>query len=110
MDIANIKFNIVKHAGMVNTATLDDGTVVYREDKVWIKEYTGFVKCAPTDNHFVFIFPENNPRWKWFSACTCGSPAVILGSTAYGHLGSPEGMMIVCHHYVTFGRHADGSQ
>ena len=108
-DINNIRFNIIHHRGEVNTAFLDDGTPVYRQDKVWIDEEHGFLKCCPYDSHFVFLMPKRMIG-VWSLVCSCGSPAVIVGSKVYSHLGSPEGKMIVCYHHTSWGKHADGSQ
>lgn len=104
----NFSFNIIKHYNDPNHAQLPSGEQVQREERVFIKELGGFVACAPYDNHFVYLAPPK--RYSWFAFCTCGSPAVLVGSTAYAHLGSAEGMMLVCHVHTMTGRHADGSR
>ncbi len=104
-------FSIIHHRGMQNSAVTLDGYKVERRDFVYIKNH-GKVRCAPYDNHFVYLDPKpvrfGEPE-RWFALCTCGSPAVIIGTKAYAHLGSPEGWMLVCHMHTMTGRHADGS-
>jgi len=77
------------------------------QEKVFVPEYAGFVRKAPYDNQFVFQSPSNFIGSSYM--CSCGSPAVFIGSKAYSHLGSPSGMMLVCHVHTSTGKHADGS-
>lgn len=100
-------FHIIKHRGQANRATLVNGSVVHRQEKIYVPEYRGWVKCAPYDNHFVFEVPQDiaGPAHQ----CTCGSIAHIIGSKDYGHLGSPEGMLFTCLHHTSTNKHADGS-
>lgn len=118
--IPKYRFNIVHHLGEPNVATTPDGVKVHRKKSVWIDSINGergrFVTCVPYDNHFVFI----DPNWKkipdrWFAFCTCGGPAVIVGSNAYKKDGSPatdstiKGEMLICYIHSNSGHHADGS-
>lgn len=109
VDVSKIRFNIIHHRGQPNEAILEDGTKINRMESVFILEY-GLVKTMPSDIHFCFLFPQNNPRYRWFAGCTCGAPAVIVGSNPYSHYGSPEGSMLICYNLLTFGMHADGSK
>ena len=103
-------FSIIHHRGSLNEATTQDGYTVYRQEQVFIPEWGVFVKCAPYDNHFVFIDPVyEKVIGRWFASCTCGAMATLIGTKAYSHLGSPEGAMLVCHNHTTFNKHADGS-
>jgi len=90
-------FSIIKHYNNPNEAVTLDGYKVHREEKVFIEGLGGFVPCAK--------------QGRWFAACTCGSPAVLIGAKDYAHLGSPEGMMLVCYFHTNpnMMRHADGS-
>lgn len=106
-------FNIIRKAGDPNKVTLvtKDGKpyTIYKpsEKGIFIEDYGQFVKCAPYGNHFIFELPRNIPGWAHM--CSCGSPAVMVGSNAYDHLGSPEGMMFVCQFHTQKNKHADGS-
>ena len=100
-------FNIVKFINSPTKVTLHDARVINKKPHVFVPEYKGFVRCAPYDNHFCFEVPKDiyGPAY----LCSCGSLAVFVGSKAYGHLGSPEGMMLVCQWHTTNNKHADGS-
>jgi len=106
-------FNIIRKAGDPTKVTLvgKDGkeyTIYKPDDKgIFVEEYGQFIKTAPYGNHFIFEVPKALPGWAHM--CSCGSAAVLVGSNAYGHLGSPEGMMFVCHVHTTTNKHADGS-
>lgn len=114
------KFEIIHHAGQVDEATTLDGIHVKRETKVWIQDKDGqngrFVGCTPYDSHFVFIDPNwMKVKGRWFSYCTCGSPAVLVGSNTYKQDASPNtdstriGEMLICWFHASYGKHADGS-
>jgi len=109
-DISNVRFNIIHHRGQPNVAYLDGGIMVQRQEKVFIREMRGFVRCADYDNHFCFLFPEKDPkRFPYFAGCSCGSMAVVIGSNVYKGMNSPVGAMLVCYHHMTYHKHADGS-
>ncbi len=101
------KFNIIKFRNTPIEVTLAGGRVIQRQEDVFVVEYKGFVKCAPYSNHFCFEVPKDilGPSY----LCSCGGIAVFIGSDAYAHLGSPEGMKLVCQFHTTSGKHADGS-
>jgi hypothetical protein len=103
-------FNIIKFKGSPTTVTLYDGTVIQKssDEFVYVPEYYGLVRKAPYDNHFLFELPKKLKGPSYM--CSCGSAAVFIGSNAYAHLGSREGMMLVCHHHTTFNVHADGAK
>jgi hypothetical protein len=104
------KFNIIKFKGDPNTVTLVDGTKIQndRSDFIFVPEYGAMIRKAPYGNEFLFEVPKRirGPSY----LCSCGSVAIFIGSNAYGHLGSPEGLMLVCEHHTTYNRHADGAQ
>jgi len=92
-----------------------DGYSVDRLEKLWIPEYGRFVVCAPYDNHFIYEDPSKKTG-RWVFMCTCGSPAVIVGSDAYAGHASPTsgvgiypGEMLVCKMHMDRNKHADGS-
>jgi hypothetical protein len=111
-DKAVHSFNIIK-VRTPTKVTLANGMTFHKQEdqKFWIPELGGFIHAAPYDNHFIFEIPDT-PKTKGIPSymCSCGSFAVIPGSNAYAHLGSPEGMMLVCHYHTTYNLHADGSQ
>lgn len=97
---------VVRQAGQLNMVEVD-GHKVYRQDKIMVNGE--LVKCAPTDNHFVYrIDPAIFHRLGWLLFCTCGSPAVTVSPDAYKHLGSAEGTMLVCKSMLDTGRHSGG--
>ena len=102
-------FNIIKFAGDPEKVTLYDGTVIdnNHEEFIFIPEYNGMVRKAPYGVHFVFEVPKHIKGGSSF-LCSCGSPAVFIGSKDYSQFGSPEGMMLVCLTHTTYGKHADG--
>jgi hypothetical protein len=107
-DKAVHSFNIIKVRTPAQV-TLANGVVVKKpEQKFWIKEMQGFISAAPYDNHFIFKVPKEiypSPSYM----CSCGSMAIYVGSTAYAHLGSAEGLMFVCQMHMDFNKHADGA-
>lgn len=125
---------IIKFAGDRQSAQLDDGRTVYREDKLWMGRDWKFVKCPSTGPHFIFHDPDFNPQtgdWplqpngfpypKYIGRrtplCTCGSFGVVVGSKAYEPFASPTtradsttpGQMLMCLALVQTGKHLDGS-
>ena len=100
-------FNIVRQINSPTKATLFDGTIVYRKEKIFVPEYGGEVKCAPYDNHFVFAVPRRikGPAY----LCSCGGMAHFIGSKDYAHLSSPEGLMLTCMAHTSTGKHVGGS-
>lgn len=102
-------FNIIKFKGDPNTVTLMDGTVIRnsKEDFIFVPEYQAMVRVVRYDNQFLFEVPK---RLKGPSfMCSCGGSGVFAGSSAYAHLGSPSGLMLVCYTHTLTGKHADGS-
>lgn len=100
-----LSFSIIKQKGDPNKATTLDGYEVYRQEKIFIPEMGGFVRCAPYSSHFVYLDPTNK-KGRWFAMCTCGSPAVIVGYDAYERDQSyNEGAMLVCLYHAQHGYH-----
>lgn len=101
--------NLIKFRNAPTKVTLQDGTVVQKTfmDYIYVPEYTAMIRIAPYDNQFVFEVPKGiiGPSYM----CSCGSAAVFVGSNQYKHLGSKEGLMLVCKSHIDFGKHADGS-
>jgi hypothetical protein len=107
---------VIRIAGDLKRAKTADGKFVYRTDSIFFPEYSSYpVKCAPYSVHFIFDDPTKTVG-HWSPMCSCGSPAVIIGSNTYTKLMAPTitGDLIVCFtHMATFeqsghGRHADG--
>ncbi len=105
---------VTRSVGDLQQATLPDGTVVKRQDLIFVVGQ-GLVKCAPYELHFVFEMPKTFMGWGLY--CTCGSIAGVVGLNAYSKLAAPTdtGKMIVCVRHTTLkqnigiGQHADGS-
>lgn len=81
---------------------------VRRVEKIWIEDYSGFVPCAPYDNHFIFENPDKR-KGTYSFLCTCGSNAIVVGSNVYAGNASPAGLMFVCQAHSTHGKHLDKS-
>lgn len=105
---------VVRSVGDAKRATLWDGTVVERQEYLYV-DGQGLIKCAPYELHFLYTAPKEHKGWGIF--CTCGSIAGVVGLNAYSKLASPTstGKMVVCIRHTTLkqnegiGRHADGS-
>jgi len=109
---------VIRHAGDLKSAKTADGIIVKREDKLWMGEEFGWVKCAPYSRHFLFLDPLFEKRiGRWNPCCTCGGMAGIVGANVYAKDASPStsqestmpGAMIVCISHANTGKHADGS-
>src|SRR3989304_5066219 len=116
MDLKNASFAIIKHYNSPNSATTLDGDEVERMEQVYWKAANRMVACAPYDNHFVYVDPSTK-KGRWNLMCTCGSPSIVAGYSAYikdtspttKHQSSIPGELLVCYHHVQYGKHADGS-
>lgn len=105
---------IVRAVGDAKRATLHDGTVVERQDAIFVDGY-GLVQCVNTELHFIYKLPEHMKGWGLM--CTCGSIGGVVGYEAWSKLASPNysGMIIACVRLLTtknntgIGEHADGS-
>lgn len=99
---------VLKFTGDRKKASLDDGTVLNRKDKIKIPGDDEY-RCMPYDNHFIFRHVFGDRGWTLW--CTCGSPAVILNYNQYKQYLSRDekGAMLACKHYTDYGRHMDGS-
>lgn len=126
MDNYKQKFNIINHRGDVNSAVLQTGETVVRQDKLFVMDaivggqhYNGFIPCVPYDNHFIYETPINE-HYKGYPAhmCTCGGMAVLIVPDAYDEDMSRHGIYLGCYFYhIAFTedngkfihKHADGS-
>ena len=105
---------IVRNVGDAKRATLPDGTVVERQEFIYV-DGQGLVRCAPQSVHFVYEAPKTMKGWGLY--CTCGSIAGVVGYGAYSKLASPmsDGKIIACIRMLTeknntgISRHADGT-
>ena len=107
-----ISFSTIKQRGDPNKAVTLDGYTVTRKERIYIPEYGNFIACAPYSSHFVYLDPSNIAG-RWFAMCSCGSPAVITGYSAYKQdHSSNEGAMLVCLYHAQYGHHTNeqGSQ
>lgn len=100
------RFTIIRHRGQQNKATLPDGTEVERQDKLFVPEWGRLIPCADYSEHFIYAMPpkiKNAPSY----ACSCGSPAVIVGPSGYVLDTSAQGLMFVCLIHATTGGHSN---
>lgn len=110
----SVSTRVVRSVGDAKRAKLHDGTVVEREDSLYIEPY-GLVQCAPYELHFIYKLPKHMMGYGLM--CTCGSIAGVVGYDVYSKLSAPtfNGMIIVCIRHMTLkqnegkGRHADDS-
>lgn len=107
-------YKVVRNLGDLKQATLWDGTVVTRQDSIYVEGY-GLVTCVGSELHFVYETPPRMPGWGLY--CTCGSIAGVVGAQAYSKLASPtfNGKLLCCIRLLTtkqntgIPEHADGS-
>lgn len=101
-------FQIIRNYGDLNKGMCPLGFEVYRRDRIYVPFYRRFIPCASYDNWFIYEIPviyAGTPSYM----CGCGSWADVAGMSSYKNDASPSGLMLVCHHHATFGKHADGS-
>lgn len=99
---------IIRNTGDPNHARTLAGRDVRREDHIYVPSYHKNLPVLPQSMHFIFR-DASNPRGSTLF-CTCGSAAIIVGYHAYRNLNSYIGNeVLACHHYIMYGRHADGS-
>ena len=101
--------NLIRFRNGPTKVTLMNGMVIHKsaEEFVFVPEYKAMIRKAPYDLEFLFEVPKSVKGPSYM--CSCGSAAIFIGSKAYAHLGSPEGMMLVCQVHTETGRHADGA-
>lgn len=100
--------NIVRSHNDPYRATTIEGKEVRREKEIYLPSYHQHLPVLQTSMHFCFR-DASHPRGSTLF-CTCGSFAEVVGYRAYKDLNSYIGNeVIVCHHYIQFHRHADGS-
>lgn len=110
----DVGFSIIHHFGSPNEAYTLDNLKVERQEYLYAGITYGMVRCAPYDDHFIYNDPYkvrpgiDAPRW--LAMCTCGSPAVIVGTKVYGIYASPEGYLLVCMAHMTNGVHQTGGR
>ena len=100
------RIKVIRRAGELKTARLEDGKTVHRQLNIYIPDI-GLVNCAPYSNHFIFRHLFNNRGWTLF--CTCSSPAAVFNYDAYKKDASNEGQLLLCMHHAQYNVHADGS-
>lgn len=99
---------IIKHFRSPREAVTLGGRAVYREKEIYLPSHRGNIPVLQTDLHFCFRDPSVPRGTTLF--CTCGSPAVVVGYDAYRKYQSYIGNeVIVCHHFIQYGVHSDGS-
>lgn len=99
---------IVRNHNDPNHATTLGGIPVERKKEIYLPSYHYNVPVLQTSMHFSFHDPSVPRGTTLF--CTCGSASVVVGFEAYKKLNSHIGNeVIVCHYYIQYGVHADGS-
>lgn len=102
-------FGIIRYHNTPTKVQLPNGTVVHKTDRIFVREFGGFIPCAPYSDNFIFEVPKdmiNVPS----HVCTCGSPAVISGVSGYVMDASPQGKMFLCLTHSTTGKHFNSKQ
>lgn len=103
-------FSIIRHYGTPKQGQLPDGTTVYAQDKFWIPEMSGFIKCVEYDDHFLYQIPDKvshlypGPIYR----CSCGAASIYLGQSGYVWGASPQGLLFACQLHITTGKHGTG--
>jgi len=95
---------VVRNVGRKNKATLPNGRVVERQDRLLLSD--GWYSCMDTDSHFIYLTTHFGSR----ILCTCGGEAALCGIQAWGKYTSKnERELICCLDFVNLGHHRDGS-
>lgn len=103
-----MSIKVIKHFGRPNEATLPDGTIVRREEKIFVPTQQEWYETLDYDNHFVYYRKVLGTTMM----CTCGSIAAVFGYDAYQKFASRyKGTFVVgcVAHLQSGGRHSDGS-
>lgn len=100
--------HIVRQVGTPKDFIDHNGKPVHRVEKIFVPEMKAFIPTAQYDNHTIF---DSGSKKKGQSPylCSCGSIAVIVGSSVYEQDASPSGAMFICWNHATYGKHSDGS-
>lgn len=98
--------HIVKQVGKPKRFRNQAGQWVEAKDKIWVKEYSGFIPVTWYDNHSIYETGLTEVGTMPY-LCTCGGPAVIIGPDLY--TGKSKGLMFICLIHAQTGKHADGS-
>jgi hypothetical protein len=92
-------FTLIKHAGDPNKADFE-GIPITRQERLFIHEWGGLVRCTPYDIHFIFEVPEARRRVGTSEyMCTCGSYAVVA------HPEDIKARVFICMFHAEFGCH-----
>ena len=99
---------VIRNFNDPNHAVTLKGVNVKRESAIFIPSYRKVLPVLPQSMHFIFR-DASNPRGSTLF-CTCGSAGIIVGYHAYKKYQSFMGdEVLACHHFIQYGRHADGS-
>lgn len=71
-----MSFNIIHQHGAIKKATLADGTVVEKEDHIFVDELSALIACTSYQDHFIYTNPDTRKGTPSY-LCTCGSVAVV---------------------------------
>lgn len=100
--------SIIKHWNDPNNAITLGGKPVRREQQIFLPSHKQWFPVLQTSMHFCFR-DDSQPRGSTIF-CTCGAFAVVAGYDSYKKYNSYVGNeVIVCHNFITYGRHSDGS-
>ena len=101
--------NVIRNWNSPNEATTLSGHKVKREQAIYLKSHEAAYAVLPTAMHFVYKDPTVIRGSTLL--CTCGAVGGVFGREAYRKLTSVNygNDVISCHHYIQYGKHADGS-
>lgn len=99
--------NIIRTHNDARHAVTLNGTPVQREQSIYLPSYQSSLPVLQTSMHFCFRDAKQLGSTLF---CTCGSMSIVVGYEAYKKLNAFIGSeVIVCHHFIQYGVHADGS-
>ena len=99
---------VIHQYGRPVRAKLPNGTVVERQDAIYVSSYREVFKCLDYDTHFLYY--DGNHIGSTLM-CTCGSHAGVIGYNGYKRFASYQGpQVLACMYYTNNGCHADGSK
>lgn len=99
---------VIRNHNDPNHATTLNGIPVQREKFIYLPSHQTSLPVLQTSMHFCFRDASRPYGSTLF--CTCGAMAIVVGYEAYKDKNAFIGSeVIVCHNYIQYGSHADGS-
>ena len=97
---------VIHQYGRPAKATMSNGDVIEREERIYVPSSHTFYPTLDYDNHFVYYYKQIGSTLM----CTCGSVAATFGYDAYRKYCSYGGEAVLgCVMHLQTGKHGDGS-